>query len=105
MKFNSQNYPKILQQIKQQDIRLNAFLIEGTPYQFENGILKIKFPDDKKFHMQQVKKNKDRLIKILNSIVDDNVIDIEVKEDVDVIAKVCELFNGKVIKTNVEVLK
>lgn len=104
MKLNSQNYSQILQQIKQYDIRLNAFLKEGTPYEFKDGVFKIKFPDDKKFHMNKIKEDKDKLIKILNSVVDDNVIDVEVKEDVDIVAKVCKMFDGKVIKTNVEVL-
>ena|SRR5690554_6952766 len=104
MKLNSQSYPQILQQIKQHDIRLNAFLIEGTFHQFKEGVFKLKFNENKKFHMNQIEKNKDKLIEILNSIVEDNVTDIEVKIEIDVVDMVCKLFNGTVIKTNAEVL-
>lgn len=104
MKLNSQNYPQILKYIKNKDIKLNAFLIEGTPYLLKDRVLYIKFDEEKKFHLNQVEKMKRVLIEYINEVAEDPIENIKLEIDGDLVKRVCKLFNGQVIKTNVEVL-
>lgn len=105
MKLSSKTYPSILQQIKNKDITLYAYLREGKPYKYQKGILYIKFNDNKEFHMNKCKECKNELDKHFNEIVDSEV-SMKFTPNVDLINEIVKMFDGELIRnTNLDVLE
>lgn len=46
-------WPVVLKQIKEKNIKAQAFLIESRPAAFDGEVLVIEFPEDKAFHKKR----------------------------------------------------
>lgn len=74
----SENWRKILLEIKNESVMLGALSIESKPDRVEDGVLFIRFPSNQKFHSEQlmIPEKKIKVEKIINQICNS---DIEIK--------------------------
>ena len=116
-------WPVILKQVKNNDIKTNAYLKEGKVAKVEKNTIFIEFPQNKKFHKNGAAKNKKVIKKTISRVLSKNcelefVVKGEyninsggdqtsnnkkskkkLKED-DLVNTVLEMFDGKVIETD-----
>ena len=71
----SEKWRKILNEIKKESVMLAALAVESYPAKIENGILYIKFPNDHKFHSEQIllPEKKPKVEKIINTLCNTDV--------------------------------
>ena len=71
----SEKWRKILNEIKKESVMLAALAVESYPTKIENGILYIKFPNDQKFHSEQIllPEKKPKVEKIINTLCNTDV--------------------------------
>ena len=64
-----------LNEIKKESVMLAALAVESYPAKIENGILYIKFPNDQKFHSEQIllPEKKPKVEKIINTLCNTDV--------------------------------
>lgn len=117
-------WPLILTKIKEQNIQVHAYVLEGIPVEISNNKLLIEFPTDKGFHIKMAEKNNIFVQKIISKVLDSkfelifnlagedqkvNLVkdkEVDKKEKTDgVIDKVLQAFDGDVIKVNYQVLE
>mgnify|MGYP006283426249 FL=1 len=116
-------WPVILKQVKNNDIKTNAYLKEGKVAKVEKNTIFIEFPKNKKFHKNGAAKNKKLIKKTISRVLSQNC-ELEfavkgeyninsggdqtsnnkkskkkLKED-DLVNTVLEMFDGKVIETD-----
>ena len=122
------SWPAILSNLKQEDIKTHAFLVEGKPVQVKDDVVYIQFGKNKNFHRKGAAKNQ-RLIKNIVSNVLNKSLHIEfinkgdniegkdsnnestgedskkkLKND-ELVNRVVEMFDGKVIKAKDNILE
>lgn len=116
-------WPVILKQVRQEDVKTNAYLKEGKVSKVKDNSIFIEFPKNKKFHRNGAEKNKKLIKKKVSSVLSKNCeLEFVVKgeyniknggdqtsknkktkkklEDDDLVNTVLEMFDGKVIETN-----
>ncbi len=71
----SEKWRKILNEIKKESVMLAALAVESYPAKVENGVLYIKFPNDQKFHSEQIllPEKKPKVEKIINTLCNTDV--------------------------------
>ena len=71
----SEKWRKILSGIKKESVMLAALAVESYPAKVENGVLYIKFPNDQKFHSEQIllPEKKPKVEKIINTLCNTDV--------------------------------
>jgi len=118
------SWPSILKRVKEKNISVQAFLLEGKPDNLEEETLVIKFPEDKGFHKKGAEADSGLIQKAISEVLGTNytlkfllegesrekskkkvVKTVEKKVDNDIVDKVIEAFDGEVIKVNYDVLK
>ena len=74
----SKNWRKILSEIKRESVMLGALSVESKPDRVEEGVLFIRFPNNQKFHSEQlmIPEKKVKVEKVINQICNS---DIEIK--------------------------
>jgi len=117
-------WPKLLTNIKKEDISMHAVLVEGKPIKVEEECIYIHFPPDKNFHRRQAEERKEYIasflsesfsidcqikIKSLQKGMDDEnekdfknenyIVESDNKKEVS-IEEVAKMFEGKIIETN-----
>ena len=122
------SWPAILSNLKKEDIKTHAFLVEGKPIQVEGNVVYIQFGENKNFHKKGAAKNK-RLIKnIVGDVLNqschvefistgDNIENSgsanelaeenskkKLKND-ELVDRVVEMFDGKVIEAREDILE
>ena len=120
-------WPVILKQIKKQDIKTNAYLKEGKVSKVDNNTIFIEFPENKKFHRSGAEKNAKLIKKTVSRVLSKNCeLEFVIKgeyninsggdqtsknkknkkklEDDDLVNTVLEMFDGKVIETDEDVI-
>jgi len=106
-------WDNLLNNLKKRDIRLNAFMCEGTPIELNEKALKVRFKKTNRFHYENAKKNILVIENVLASIYKPGVKvelilegSIEVQEkkkefqdlkEHPVVRKVLDLFDGQII--------
>lgn len=68
--FIEQEWPKILQNIKKENIRVYAFMIEGEILKYENSMITIGYDENFKFHRDAInnsKQNKDAVEQVIST--------------------------------------
>ncbi|AZO93673.1 DNA polymerase III subunit gamma/tau [Halocella sp. SP3-1] len=123
-------WPVILEKIKEKDISVQAYLLEGKPEAVIDNCLSIEFPEDKSFHKNAAARKLDLVKKVITTVLgtdcqlvfklrgeelaeakkkelteqESNNGDREDDRD-DLVARVADFFEGEVIKVNYEVLE
>ena len=120
-------WPVVLKQVKKEDIKTNAYLKEGKVSKVENNTIFIEFPKNKKFHRNGAEKNEKLVKKIVSRVLSKNCeLEFVVKgeyninnggdqtsknkktkkksEENDLVNTVLEMFDGKVIETDENVI-
>ncbi|MFW6309389.1 MAG: DNA polymerase III subunit gamma/tau [bacterium] len=62
-------WPAVLTQVKKEDIKSQAYLIEGKPVQVENNTIYIEFSQEKNFHKKCAQKRKKLIKKIFGRVL------------------------------------
>lgn len=118
------SWPSILKRVKEKNISVQAFLLEGKPDNLEEETLVIKFPENKGFHKKGAEADSGLIQKAISEVLGTNytlkfllegesrekskkkvVKTVEKKVDNDIVDEVIEAFDGEVIKVNYDVLK
>lgn len=123
-------WPKLLGNIKKEDISLHAILVEGKPVKVQGKKIFISFPTDKNFHRKRAKEKKDYICKFFSRLFSVNCI-IKIVSSTDsvnidesskqtsptendinennnsgdvTVEEVADMFNGEIIETNPDIL-
>jgi hypothetical protein len=122
------SWPAILSNLKDEDIKTHAFLVEGKPADVEGDQIYIEFAGDKKFHKKGAARNRSLVKRVVGSIlnqscnvefittgekpgnngVDNEPSDKENKKKVqndELVDRVIEMFDGKVVEAREEILE
>lgn len=116
-------WPIILNQLKKENFRLQAFLIEGNPVAYQDNILTIQFPEDKNFHKKGAENKGDLIKKIISQVIKtscqleftvmvkkgqkNKTIEKRKKEvpsSDKIVQQVAKVFEGEIIKVNQEII-
>ena len=124
-----QVWPAVLSKIKEENIRVQAFLLEGKPTAVEGNRLLIHFPADKNFHKKGAEQETDFIGKVLSTllgqicrpvfILDGNggndlsgkkkeVVKQDMEEDnpeESLVEQALKVFKGEIIKVNYDLLE
>ncbi|MFW6035414.1 MAG: DNA polymerase III subunit gamma/tau [Halothermotrichaceae bacterium] len=126
-------WPLILNKVKEENIKVRAFLREGSPVRIKDNVIFIQFPSDKGFHKKGAEKEDKLIGNIINQVLN---VKCEVKfilsgqdkkkvvkeaenknvdnkkkgsrkksAEADVVKRIVEQFNGEIIKVNHNVIK
>ena len=104
---NTEEIKKILNEIKKESVMLAALAVESYPAKIENGILYIKFPNDQKFHSEQIllPEKKPKVEKIINTLCNTDVTIQTLLEDESsqnqedkFLQKVINFFDGEILE-------
>lgn len=123
-------WPVILREVKEENISVQALLVEGKPVSVEGNAVIIQFPSDKNFHKKGAERESGLIQKNISKVIGQNcqlqfqIEDSEgnhskkkdktVNEDNsgkkskdhdDIVDKVVKAFNGQVIKVNHQILE
>ncbi|MFW6030069.1 MAG: DNA polymerase III subunit gamma/tau [Halanaerobiales bacterium] len=122
-------WPVILKQLRQEDIKTNAYLKEGKVIKTEANNIFIEFPKNKKFHRNGAAKNSSLITKIVSRVLSKNCrLEFVVKgmynndknisqhnqqssqekkeiSDDKLIDSVMEMFDGKIIEAEDDILE
>lgn len=123
-----QVWPTVLSEIKEENIRVQAFLLEGKPTAVEGNRLLIHFPADKNFHKKGAEQEADFIGKVLSTLLGqncrpvfildgnrDNDLSSKKKEVVkqstednreeSLVEQALKVFKGEIIKVNYDLLE
>jgi len=118
-------WPSILKKVKDRNISVQAFLLEGKPAQLKEETLVIKFPEDKAFHKKGAEAEAGLIQKVINELLGTNltlkfllegegngkekkkapVKSVPKNDKKNIVDEVIKAFDGEVIKVNYDVLK
>ncbi|MFW6310821.1 MAG: hypothetical protein ACOC1K_01150 [Nanoarchaeota archaeon] len=98
-------YDKFLEKLKEIDIKIYAYLVEGRPKEIKNNVLFIMYPKTKEFHKEKAEEDKEKILKIMNSFLEEKIEDINFYIKGERIKKIEKELNGKIIKYDKKVLK
>jgi len=124
-------WPKLLGNVKNEDISMHAILVEAKPVKVVNNKIFISFPPDKNFHRKRAKEKKDYIAKFFSrlfskncnvkivsdndNVGQDNSQDKDNKKNVNnrnqnensgevSVKQVAKMFDGEIIETNPDIL-
>ncbi len=119
-------WPSILKKVKEKNISVQAFLLEGIPVSLEDQDLIIRFPADKGFHKKGAEAETGLIQKVISEVLETNYTlkfilegednekskkkaDItnnnKGKKEDNIIDEVIKAFGGEVVKVNYDVLE
>ena len=124
-------WPKLLGNVKNEDISMHAILVEAKPVKVVNNKIFISFPPDKNFHRKRAKEKKDYIAKFFSRLFSKNC-NVKIVSDNDNVGQdnnqntdnkkkmnnrnqnensgevsvkqVAKMFDGEIIETNPDIL-
>lgn len=126
-------WPEVLNKIRENNVSIQALLVEGKPYRVDGTNVYIQFPSDKSFHKKGAEQHSAIIQKVMSKVMSFSCQPVFVteggennkkkepevnksadneketkdneRESIDVVSRVVKAFNGKVIKVNYDALK
>lgn len=114
-------WPAILKEVKENNISVQAYLLEGQPLKVDDDTIYIHFPEDKGFHKKGAEREEALIKKAISRVLGQpcrlkfeiagpNKKEVvkkkeEIKAEDNLVDRVVKLFDGELIKVNYNVLK